>query len=213
VIPQSPLSLRERGQSLVEFAVLLPVFLLLLIGMLEFGFVFDHNISLSYASREGARVGAALANGGGALGCGTGQSPNAATVDPQVIAAVQRVLTSPGSPVVLARVQEIRIFRADSAGQQVGGQVNVWRYSPAGGPVVDGRPLDFRVVSVDWPACARRNDHRPEAGAPHSIGVGLVYRYDLVTGLGAVMRLAGGSFAGSLMLSDATIMALNPTEF
>jgi hypothetical protein len=212
VIPQSPPSLRERGQSLVEFAVLLPVFLLLLIGMLEFGFVFDHNISLSYASREGARVGAALANGGGALGCGTGQSPNAATVDPQVIAAVQRVLTSPGSPIVLDRIQEIRIFRADSAGDQVGSSVNVWDYDPAGGPVVDGQALDFSVTSANWPACGRRNDYNPGAGNPHSLGVSVVYRYDLVTALGAVMRLTGGDFAGSLSMADATVMALNPTN-
>jgi hypothetical protein len=203
---------RDRGQSLVEFAVLLPVFLLLLIGMLEFGFVFDHNISISYASREGARVGAALANGGGALGCNPGQSPNAASVDPQVVAAVQRTLTSPGSPIVLERVQEIRIFRANSAGNQIGNNVNVWDYDPGGGPVVDGQALDFSVVSTNWPACGRRNDYNPGAGNPHSLGVAVVYRYDLVTALGAVMRLAGGSFAGSLMMSDATVMALNPTN-
>jgi hypothetical protein len=203
---------RSGGQSLVEFSVLLPVFLVLLIGMLEFGFVFDHNISVSYASREGARVGAALANGGGALGCGAGQSPNAADVDPQVVAAVQRILTSPGSPIVLDRVQEIRIFRANSSGDQIGTSVNIWDYDPGGGPVIDGKALDFSVTSANWPACGRRNDYNPGLGYPHSIGVGIVYRYDLVTALGAVMRLAGGSYAGSLMMSDATVMALNPTN-
>jgi hypothetical protein len=202
---------RRRGQSLVEFAVILPVFLILLVGMLEFGFVFDHNISLGYASREGARVGSALANGGGALGCNPGQSPNAASVDPQIIAAVQRILTSPGSPIVVDRVQQIRIFRADTAGVQIGNNVNVWTYSAAGGPIIDGRRLDFRATSTNWLACSRRNDNNPGAGAPHSIGVALVYRYDLVTALGALMRLAGGTFAGSLMMSDATVMALNPT--
>ena len=39
------------------------VVMLLLLGMLEFGFVFDQHLTLEYASREGARVGAALANG------------------------------------------------------------------------------------------------------------------------------------------------------
>ena len=55
---------RSRGQSLVEFSVLVPAFMLLLFGMLEFGFVFTHNLTLEYATREGARTGAALADGG-----------------------------------------------------------------------------------------------------------------------------------------------------
>ena len=42
---------------MVEFAVIVPVFLLLLMGMLEFGFVFTHNMTLEYATREGARAG------------------------------------------------------------------------------------------------------------------------------------------------------------
>ena len=35
-----------RGQSLVEFAVAVPVFIMLLFGMLEFGFAFSHNLTL-----------------------------------------------------------------------------------------------------------------------------------------------------------------------
>ena len=47
----------ESGQSLVEFAMIVTVVMLLLLGMLEFGFVFDHHLTLEYATREGARVG------------------------------------------------------------------------------------------------------------------------------------------------------------
>ena len=53
----------QRGQGLVEFAMLVPVFVLLLLGMLEFGFVFDHTMTLGYATREGARSGAAFGGG------------------------------------------------------------------------------------------------------------------------------------------------------
>ena len=53
------------------------------------------NMSLVLATREGARVGASLVNGGGALGCGAG-SPREPLVDPQIIASVERGLTSPG---------------------------------------------------------------------------------------------------------------------
>ena len=111
-------SRRQRGQATVELALVLPVYMLLLLGMLEFGLAFDHLLSISYASREGARVGAALTNGGGTLGCSTGQSPNAATVDPQIVAAVERVLTSPGSIVALQNVSQIRIYLATSTGAE-----------------------------------------------------------------------------------------------
>ncbi len=88
----------ERGQGLVEFAMVVPVFMLLLLGMLEFGTAFNHQLTIGYATREGARIGADLVNGGSPLGCNTGQSPNAALVDPVIIEAVDRVLTSGGAP-------------------------------------------------------------------------------------------------------------------
>jgi hypothetical protein len=198
---------RERGQTVVEFALIVPVFTLILLGMLEFGFVFDHTLTIQYASREGARVGSAMANGGGTLGCGTGQSPNASTVDPLVVAAVARVLTSPGSRVKIDQVPEIRIFKANSSGGQVGSYVNVWTYDPGAGPIIDGRPLDYRQTSVGWAACSRSNGSPPD-----SIGVRLVYTYRLQTALGSVMRFFGGSGMSTITVSDRTVMSLNPTN-
>ncbi len=160
---------REGGQGLVEFAAVVPLFLFILLGMLEFGFVFDHHLAISYATREGARAGAALANGGGPLGCGAGQSPNWTSVDAQIIAAVQRVLASPGSPIALNRVARIRIYKATATGAEVTGKVNVWGYDPAGGPMVDGRALDFSPQTVGWPACERSN----VTPNPDSVGVSI----------------------------------------
>ena len=182
------------------------VIMLLILGMLEFGFLFDHTLSLSYSTREGARVGAALANGGGNLGCGAGQSPNAATVDPLIIGAVQRVMTSPGSPVRLDRVEEIRIYKATATGAQSGTQVNVWNYNAGGGPVVDGRALDFSATSVGWAACARSN-----GAPPDSIGVTIRYRYNFVTPLAGIMRVLSPGTFDRVTVSDGTVMALNPS--
>ncbi|GIW20745.1 MAG: hypothetical protein KatS3mg065_1041 [Chloroflexota bacterium] len=205
---RSPRRRREGGQGLVEFAAVVPFFLFLLLGMLEFGFVFDHHLTISYATREGARAGAALANGGGPLGCGAGQSPNWTTVDPQIIAAVQRVLASPGSPIALNRIVEIRIYKATATGGEVTGKVNVWRYDPAGGPMIDGRALDFSPQTVGWPACERTN----ATANPDSLGVSLQYTYQFVTPLAAVGAFFGGGGPASLPISDRTVMALNPTQ-
>ena len=48
---------RERGQSLVETAVVFPILLLLLAATIDFGRVFDAYIVLTNAAREGARFG------------------------------------------------------------------------------------------------------------------------------------------------------------
>jgi Flp pilus assembly protein TadG len=47
----------ERGQSLVEFAVTFPVFVLLLAGMVDLGLALFSNVTIISAAREGARLG------------------------------------------------------------------------------------------------------------------------------------------------------------
>ena len=202
--------------------MLVPIFLLLLLGMLEFGFAFDQNLTLEYATREGARVGSALANGGGPLGCPTfslpNLSPNAATVDPQIIAAVRRVLLSPGSRVKLVadpvNGTEVRIWKADPTSNPLGlpiaGSVNIWRYTgPGTGPTVDGQQIGFTQISQAWNPCSRTNGG---ASGPDSIGVSLTYTYTFQTPLAGILRFFGGASAGGLTMSDKTVMALNPTD-
>ena len=46
---------RERGQAVVELALVLPLFLLLLLGIVQFGSVFRDYIALTDATRVGAR--------------------------------------------------------------------------------------------------------------------------------------------------------------
>lgn len=46
----------ERGAAAVEFALILPVLVSLLIGIVEFGRAYNAQITLTAAAREGARV-------------------------------------------------------------------------------------------------------------------------------------------------------------
>lgn len=185
----------RRGQSLVEYAATVPVFLLILLGLLEFGFAFSHHLTMEYASREGARVGSALANGTDAFPC--------ANVDDQVIAAVQRVLVAAGSQIDLDQINEIRIYQANNADGNEGSAANIWRRG--NGPTIPGesQPLKFARASGNWSACSRLNGANPD-----SIGVSVSYTYRFVTPLASLMRLVG---AGQLAMNDRTVMALNPT--
>ncbi len=47
--------MKEKGAVAVEMAILLPLLLLILMGIIEFGRVFNVQISLTQAAREGAR--------------------------------------------------------------------------------------------------------------------------------------------------------------
>ena len=61
---------RSRAQALVEFALVVPWFFLLLFGIIEAGrFIFYYE-TLSNATREGARY--AIVNGANTLGCPSG---------------------------------------------------------------------------------------------------------------------------------------------
>lgn len=48
----------ERGQALVELAIVLPVLAMLLFGLIQFGITFNHYLSLTDAVRAGARTAA-----------------------------------------------------------------------------------------------------------------------------------------------------------
>ena len=48
----------QRGQTLVELALVLPIIVLILFGILEFGRIFHSYIVITNAAREGVRLGA-----------------------------------------------------------------------------------------------------------------------------------------------------------
>lgn len=202
----------HAGQGVVEFALVVPVFLLVLLGILEFGFVFNHNVTLEYATREGARGGAAMADGSVKdAQCG-GSSLTAANVDPLVMAAVQRVVASPGSMVDMPQISQVRIYEVRFDGT-ITGLGNVWRYRP-GNPSNPAIPcqsptqrLDFYEASSTWPAASRTT-----GAAPDSIGVSITYTYQFRTPLGGIMQFIGGGGLAGVQMTDETVMALQPTS-
>ena len=203
---------REGGQALVEFTLIIPVFLLILFGMIEFGFVFTHDLTLEYATREGARAGAALANGGGSQRAAGVAITNWKTVDPLVIAAVERVLQSPGSQVVISNVSQIVIYKANpTTGREHQGAQDVWTYSAGAGPFPQGSTNHLNFVDSSyptgdaWQACSRSNG----LPSPDSIGVSVTYTYpSRHPSIGhALLRWR---HIATLTITDKTVMQLNP---
>ncbi len=47
----------DRGAQLIEFALTFPLMLMVVLGIVDFAFVFHHNEVVTNAAREGARIG------------------------------------------------------------------------------------------------------------------------------------------------------------
>jgi Flp pilus assembly protein TadG len=93
----------RRGQALVEFALVLPVFFLMLFGLIDMGRYVYLNSTLSQAAREGARLASVEASwvGSADTSCGTTGGPtcpaNVAALQGDLVAAVNRMVTPFGT--------------------------------------------------------------------------------------------------------------------
>ena len=54
---------RDDGVSAVEFGIIMPVLMILLMGFIEYGWVFYLDLTLTNAVREGARKGVTMTTG------------------------------------------------------------------------------------------------------------------------------------------------------
>jgi Flp pilus assembly protein TadG len=84
---------RGRGQALVEFALVAPVFFLAFFAILEAGRFMFYYESLNNATREGARY--AIVHGANTLGCSSGPAaPGTTSCDPTGAKVVKQVRDS-----------------------------------------------------------------------------------------------------------------------
>jgi Flp pilus assembly protein TadG len=89
---------RRQGQAMVEFAMMLPLLLILAVGILEFGMLFKDHVGIHYAAREGARAGAAAS-----------RNPDADCTNLRAVSTTMQ--TMPYNDLI-----RVRIFKANSNG-------------------------------------------------------------------------------------------------
>ncbi|HKE73567.1 MAG TPA: TadE/TadG family type IV pilus assembly protein [Acidimicrobiales bacterium] len=70
----------DRGAVMVEFAIVLPVLLLILLGIIEFGRAYNAQVSIQAAAREGARE-LALRHGTADVASATRDAAPSVTID------------------------------------------------------------------------------------------------------------------------------------
>jgi Flp pilus assembly protein TadG len=98
---------------MVEFALTLPIFMLVLMGLIEFGFLYNNILTVQFASRQGTSVAAQVgAEDGG---------------DCTILKAVEDALTA---PVDRTRIVAVEIFQSDTMGDPLPGRIT--RYQRSG---------------------------------------------------------------------------------
>jgi hypothetical protein len=105
---------RQHGQSFVELMLFLPILLLMIVIMVDAGFLMNHYLALLDASREGARYGVSIdpflnpdiytrISNNVVLPLVQPALPDAWEVDLDVVVSIFSVDASSGTPVVTAR--------------------------------------------------------------------------------------------------------------
>jgi Flp pilus assembly protein TadG len=94
---------RARGQGLVEFSIVIPLFLTVALALIEFSFAFNAILSVNFASRTAALL---AAEGGNEVG-----------TDCVVLRSIEANITAPADP---ARITDVQIYQADKNGNMVG---------------------------------------------------------------------------------------------
>lgn len=180
----------DGGQSLVEFSLLLPVFLLLALGLVEFAFVLYTRNTVEFASRDASML---AAEGG--------RTPGADCV---VLLSIENNITAPASPL---RVLQVQIYWSDANGNAIGSAANV--YDRSGSTTCafgDGTSVTvpYTLSSAGYPE-SDRCDVLAGCGGSHTtvdmIGVQITYEHRWVA---SFTRMVGSGV--TFQISIATRM-------
>jgi Flp pilus assembly protein TadG len=152
---------RSRGQSLIEFAFLAPVMMLLILGMIDLGRGFYYQTELTDAARDAARVLIAPSSSGASTGPGWTAGCSAA----------QRDLANIGVSNVSCQLEAAAppfTYTAPATNQAT---VLIWCNSSPDGCVTEGASAD----------CTGSQAPTPDY-SPHScIAVGVVYTFSILS--------------------------------
>ena len=174
---------RGRGQSLVEFALVFPLFILLVMAVIEFAFAFNANLAIAFASRDAALVGA---EAGDSLGSD--------------LVIIQSVMNDVGAPADRNQVTSIEIYWADQNGNYKSGNSslsNLWVYGSSTSytyPDHTTITVPFTRSTNGYPEASRCNivagcpGHTPSVD---TIGIRVAYHYTWKTPMSGLIGLAG----------------------
>lgn len=177
---------RSSGQSLVEFALVAPLFLFLLFGVVEYSLINASIGAFNFAAKDAARYGAII---------GRGTAPGGIPIDQYM---VENIIIPRVNGVVIAQMSEVDIFDASEAGACIANttsgacQEDIWTQ-------VSGT---WTSTSNTWPASSR-NDALANADY---LGVKISYTYTYLTAFFAIT-------SPTINLTAESIQRIEPQEY
>ena len=167
----------HRGQSMVEFALIVPIFLLIILAFIEFSVAMSGMLNINFASRDAAAIAA--------------QVGDQTDADCLILKRVEDDINRPTSRV---EIQQVSIFRTDAVGSVLGS--NVYERTGSTGCVQqDGSTLTvpYTIVTEGYPVSSRCRvlaGCGPGQDGLDTVGVAITYLHRWLTPI-----------AGSLMFS------------
>lgn len=200
---------REDGQTLVEFALVIPMLLVLFMALLEFALALNASLAVNRASQQGAHL---AATAGNLLGA-----------DCLILSSIEEDIAAPNDA---ANISEVIIERTALAGNTSYAQQRWARLGQTACTMPDGSTLTLPYT--------RQADGYPEAqrctvlqGCPSmtpprstvdNIGVTVKYTHDWVTPLQGMLDLivpdsgsGGGSGGAGWSFEQRNIFRIEPT--
>ncbi len=197
---------RSRGQALTEFAIVLPLFMVLLLGLIEFAFMFAATLSVNFATRNASLIAA--------------EAGNASLADCKILQQIDSNISAPEN---VTQIQSVTIFQATQTGSPVSGVADTYTYGGSLSCVfkpgtVTLLPYTESTSADTYPPTSRCNTL---AGCLVSgtaltyvpldtIGVQIVYKYGYHTPLPNLLPFLPGSGTGSFNLTWSNVMRMEP---
>ena len=169
----------QSGVTLVEFAIVLPIFVTLLFAMIEFGVAFNAELAINRASQSAALI--------------AGQAGPESDADCLILARIEQNLQP---PLDKSKVLQVKIFRASTTGN---GVLASSIYVRSGTTDCGTYSVPYSATSSGYPPSQRCNvlagcpTLTPARSTVDKIGVQITYQYDGVTPLRNVLSLLPGS--------------------
>lgn len=196
----------DRGAGLLEMALVTPLFLFVIFGILEFGFMFRSYLSIGDSATEAARVGALQ---------GPSPTTDGRTADFSVVSAIRQgtagleleeieaIVVFKGKPSTAGTPMQQVPQACKSATESISGLCNVYPADYAFYAVQQSDFGYFRCTPGNSRPCAWNPDDRdngPRAIDIDYLGVYIRYRHPYMTGM----------FGEYRNLESASVMRLEP---
>lgn len=195
---------RSRGQALVEFTLVIPIFLVLVVAVAEFSIMFTSYVSIGFATHDASQVAATLGNTPGA--------------DAAVLQRIDNDVMSPANPQQIVEVDIYQVDTSTNNGGPLGSRINKWLYDGGNHPYTlpDGSTvyLPFTMTSTGYPEGGRCNVNKGVGCTTFgqttvdTIAVKIIYQYKWITPFPAMVN---GSVTGPVFTS-INVMRLEPVR-